>query len=136
MGRWALIAILLVTVGSLLLLVWVLSPLRGGPVAETGERSQLIEEAEGRKRAALYALIDIEEEAEIGKLSPGDLEVLRNRYEHDAIDALRHLDELGAAATKPDDLESEIARLKEQMRCSNCGATRPPQQACSRCGKE
>jgi rubrerythrin len=137
MERRALIAALVVTLGALSLLAWVLAPLLRGPVAETGQRSQLIEDAEGRKRAALYALIDIEEEAEIGKLSPADLEVLRNRYEHDAMDALRRLDELNDVATgAPDDLESEIARLKQQMRCPNCGATRPPQQACPRCGKE
>ncbi len=137
MGRRTLIATLIVIAGSLLLVAWVLTPLRRGPIAETGVRSQLVEEAEGRKRAALYALIDIEEEAEIGKLSPADLEVLRNRYEHDAMDALRRLDELtDAAATTPDELEAEIARLKRQMRCPNCGATRPPQQPCPRCGKE
>jgi hypothetical protein len=131
------IATLLVIAACLLLLAWVLTPLRSGPRPETGARSQLIEEAEGRKRAALYAIIDIEEEAEIGKLSPSDLAILRDRYERDAVGALQHLDQLrGETRDLDDDVEAEIARLKKEMRCTECGATRPPQGTCPRCGKD
>jgi rubrerythrin len=115
-------------------LYYVARPLVGGARAETTEPSQLISEADERKHAAILAILELEEENQTGKLSDGDLVALRSQYESAALQALRELEELGAEARVEDEFEAEIERLKEQMRCPKCGATRPANQTCPSCG--
>lgn len=130
------IGTLIVALLALAALVWVGMPMRRGPRADSPERSLLIEEAEERKRAALFAIIDVEEEHEVGKLDVQDLKILRGQYELEAIEALRQLDDLGATTrTEDDEIEAEIARIRSQMTCPSCGSIRPQGEPCPGCGK-
>jgi hypothetical protein len=108
-------AVLVVILG-LAALVFVLRPLRRGPVRDEAETPQLIQEAEERKDSALLAIIDIEEERSVGKLSDADFDSLRSQYEIEALRALRELDELGAESGSADDaIEAEIARIRSRL---------------------
>ena len=93
----------------------------------------VMDEAAADKRAALEAILDLEDERDAGKLSAEDFESLRAGYERRAVAAMRtgHLAEGDAT---DDATEAEIAALREQMRCPRCGALRMPDAACSRCG--
>ena len=124
---------LFVALVALFALTYVTVPLRRGR-ARIEERSDEIVEADAEKRTKLSALIELEEERFTGKLSPGDFEHLRRQYEAEAVDALNKLDSLQETPGEDDDLESEIARVKAQLRCPSCGAARSPGAPCPRCG--
>ena len=125
-------AIVVVALG-LLALAYVAMPLRA-PAAESSAPSRTLEEARSRKRAALGALLELDEDAEMGKISATELESLRARYEAEAIEALVQLDKAESGRDTDDDLESEIEALRERMRCGSCGAVRTPGEPCPRCG--
>jgi len=120
------------------LLLYVLRPLHEGPVSETAGTEQLVDEAQERKTAAIMAILDIEDENAVGKLSDGDLVALRNQYAAEALRALRELDAMGVTAVTADDaLEQEIARLRQEMTCRHCGAIRKAKEGpCPACGRE
>lgn len=92
---------------------------------------------EEQKMTALTAILDLEADRDVGKLSEVDLAELRLIYEKQAIDALHRLDHVGHEDTS-DALEREIAIVRERMistSCPNCGAKRPQGGAtCARCG--
>lgn len=94
-------------------------------------------EIEEEKLAALTAILDLEADRDVGKLSEVDLSELRLSYEKQAIDALHRLDHIDSDDTS-DALEREIAIVRERMistSCPNCGAKRPPGgTSCARCG--
>lgn len=116
-------------------LAWTISPLRSGPRSDAARTSVLVEEADERKRSALIAIIEIEEEHGVGKLSDDDHDELRVQYENQLLAALRELDELGAERQSEDlKLEAEIARIRAEMVCPACGAIRPAGGSCPRCG--
>jgi cytochrome c-type biogenesis protein CcmI len=123
------IGVIVVAALALVALVWIAVPLLRGRRAEKAPPSPAVEEAEARKHAALTALVDIEEDLEIGKLSAADFDVLRAEYEREALRALKDLD----SSTAGDSLEDEIAAMRRQMVCPNCGAIRVPGEACTRC---
>ena len=123
------IGVIVIAALALVALAWVAAPLLRGRRADAAPPSRAVEEAEARKHAALTALVDIEEDLEIGKLSTADFDVLRAEYEREALQALKELD----ASTAVDSLEDEIAAMRRQMVCANCGAIRVPGEACSRC---
>lgn len=126
-------------------LAYVAAPLRKGR-RPTNERAADIEELESRKRAALTAILDIENEREVGKLSTEDFEVLRAEYEVEAVTALVELDAL--RVPDEDRLEAEIAAIRDRLgretsraepedaviACPSCGAPRVMGRACERCG--
>lgn len=125
----------LVAILALGALVYVIAPLRSGPRTTAAERDQLVEEAEERKRAALVAIVDVDFEHQVDKLSTEDHRVLRTQYEVEALTALRELDELGIASQGSDDpLEAEIAAMRDAMTCPSCGAIRPRATRCPACG--
>ena len=106
------------------------------------ERAELVD----RKRAALTAIIDMEEERDAGKLSADDFAVLRDEYEHEAAAALVELDALRASGVSAEDaIEAEIAAIRARLQqtaprgravepCPSCGTPRAPGRACERCG--
>ncbi|MEA2459910.1 MAG: hypothetical protein QOH90_87 [Actinomycetota bacterium] len=95
----------------------VLSPLRKGERRDLPERALAVQDAEGRKRAALTALVDLETEREIGKLDAPEFETLRSEYEAEAVAALHELDALEGAEPQDDDaVEAEIARIRANLR--------------------
>ena len=122
------IGIAIVILLALIAISWIALPLLAGRRTDTAPPPAR-DEANARKDAALGALVDIEEELEIGKLSAADFEILRAEYERDALHALKDLDTLEGK----DPLEDEIAAMRRSMTCSNCGALRKPGEACSRC---
>jgi cytochrome c-type biogenesis protein CcmI len=114
------------------LLAWVLVPVLRGPRAAPDE-SPGAEDAAVRKSAALDALIDLEEDRAVGKLTRADFESLRADYEAEALEALRELD--AAARTRSDDelLEAEIAAARREVTCPRCGRIRPEDGPCPQC---
>ena len=98
-------------------LLFVLAPLRRRAEVDPPAISMEIDEAQGRKRAALTAIIDIETEREVGKLADEEFRTLRGEYEAEAVEAMHELDRLGASRAAEDDaLEAEIARIRAQLR--------------------
>jgi hypothetical protein len=116
-------------------LVYVAAPLFGRRAALDPRSSSAVAEATGRKRTALGAIVELESDRAVGKLSDEDFEELELRYEAEAVDALRALDALDAIdATSDDDLEREIARIRARLECPSCGAPRSRGSTCPRCG--
>jgi hypothetical protein len=117
-------------------LVWVVAPLRRGPRRVGLLESERLAEATAQKDAALDALVDIEREREVGKLSEEDFKELRAQYESEALAALRSLD-TNLADEVDDELEAEIAAMKERLGrrpCPRCGTQRVPGGPCPNCG--
>jgi hypothetical protein len=125
---------LLVSALVLLALAWVTLPLRRGPRLDDPQPAQALEEARTRKRDALLAILDLENERATGKLSETDFVALRLEYEAQALTALREADALRDSTVDDDELEAEIAALRERLRCPNCGAARRPGGPCELCG--
>jgi hypothetical protein len=122
-----------VALAAIGVLAWVLSPLRR-PEKDRADARTLTDEADARKRAALGAIVDLEDDRSVGKLAEDDFESLKRQYEAEAVAAMTELDALEAAGSEPDELEAEIARMRRAMTCPKCGATRPLNESCPRCG--
>ena len=125
---------------AILALLWVLSPIRRGRVTDTDPDSEHLSEVIERKDAAVIAMVDIEYERELGKLSDTDFEALRAEYEREALAALHAL-EKATIDDADDQLEVEIAAMKERLggvrsaaTCPECGSERTPGRACPSCG--
>ncbi len=115
-------------------LVYVTNPLRRVPHEQPlREGPTPVEEAQERKVSALSAIVDLEEEAAVGKLTIPELEALREGYEREALAALAQLDALAAPAPADDPLEVEIAAMRKRLACPSCGALRDHEGTCSRC---
>jgi hypothetical protein len=128
------VAAAIVALLAILALAYVGAPLRRRrrPPRRSTEDPPGVTDAEARKRAALAALMDLEEERAVGKLSDKDFLALRAEYEAEAIAALKQLD---IAVLAPDDpLEAEIAAYRLRLQCPECGALRPAEGTCPRCG--
>jgi hypothetical protein len=125
---------LLISLLALAVLAWVTLPLRRGPRVDAPQPAPALEEARARKREALLAIVDLENERATGKLSESDFAGLRLEYEAQAVTALREADALRDSTVDDDELEAEIAALKERLRCPNCGAARRPGGPCEQCG--
>ena len=118
---------------TLAALVYVTLPLRREDEMEIRGESAALRDAHDRKESALTAIIDVEEEAQVGKLSAEELETLRYEYEREALAALEQLDRMNATPDSDASLESEIAAMRERLACPTCGSMREPGGACSRC---
>lgn len=92
-------------------------------------------ELDARKTSALSAIVDLENERLVGKLSDEDFDVLRAQYEAEALRALTELDALRASTDAPDDasLEAEIAEMRRRLACPRCGRLRTTDGTCSQC---
>jgi cytochrome c-type biogenesis protein CcmI len=130
----------IVAVLALVALVWVLAPIRRGVRRDVDGASHHVEEAVAQKDAALDAMVDIENERELGKLSDADFEALRAEYEREALAALRAL-ETAEIEDVDDQLEAEVAAMKAQLggvsnapTCPECGTERTPGRPCPSCG--
>ena len=129
------IDVLVVALLVTLAVVFVVRPLRRGS-AEASEvpGMQRAEEAEARKDSALEAIVDLEGDRTMGKLSEPDFEALRADYESQALAALRELDALGELSARDRELEAEIAEVRARLRCPSCGGARVGSERCPRCG--
>ena len=81
------------------------------------------------------AIVDLEGDRTMGKLSEPDFEALRADYESQALAALRELDALGELSARDRELEAEIAQVRARLRCPSCGGARVGSERCSRCGE-
>lgn len=126
---------LVVGVIALVALAYVAAPARrertSTPVADP------LSDLEESKTLALTAILDLENERDMGKLSADDFAELRSVYETQALAALHEMDDVSASDTS-DPLEREIARVRERLStssCPACGASRPADTSvCPRCG--
>lgn len=134
------IPVLLVATLALGVLVWASLPVRRhtGTDLDAAESSRELEEANASKRAALMAIVDIENERAVGKMSTPDFDALKSEYEAQALRALRAADALRHSPEQTgrhgDEVELEIAAVRERLRCPNCGAARTPGAPCEQCG--
>jgi hypothetical protein len=92
-------------------------------------------ELDARKRSALSAIVDLEADLSVGKLSDEDFEALRAQYEAEALRALTELDALRARTREPAErsLEDEIAEMRERLACPRCGGLRSTEGTCPQC---
>lgn len=123
----------LVGLAALGALAYVVMPLARGPRTQSIDPGR-VEEAEARKRVALSAIIDLESERDAGKLSEADFDMLRKSAELEALAALAEADLVASRDLNDDDLEREIAEMRERLECPNCGSMRAPGERCARCG--
>ena len=128
MGGFIVIALL-----TLAALVYVTLPLRRDEDSEVLGDPAALRASQDRKESALTAILDVEEEAQVGKLTAEELEKLRYEYEREALAALEQLDRMTATTASDDSLEREIAAMRERLACPACGSMREPGGACSRC---
>lgn len=112
---------------------YVIAPLRRPESGAAEPGADALERAREDKEVALTAIVDLEEEAEVGKLSKTELQALRIGYEHDALQALEQMDAIGNPPAHEDPLEAEIDAMKRRLACPSCGAMREPDGTCSRC---
>lgn len=130
------VAVILVVLLLGLALAYVLTPLiRGAGEPPTPAPQGTAEaRAEDKKNSALGALVDIEDEREVGKLSAADFELLRREYEAEALAALHELDDIHFTLRTDEALEAEIAAVRAGLECPSCGGARPLGEPCPRCG--
>ena len=130
------IDVLVVALLVAIAVVLVIRPLRrGSRVAPDSPESEQAADAEARKDSALEAIVDLEGDRTMGKLSEPDFEALRADYESQALAALRELDALGELSARDRELEAEIAQVRARLRCPSCGGARVGSERCSRCGE-
>ena len=122
----------LVALAAAAALAYVVIPLARGARFQQRDPGR-VEEAEARKRMALNAIIDLEAEREAGKLSEEDFDMLRRAAEAEALAALAEADLVASADLDDDELEREVAEMRERLACPNCGSLRAPGERCARC---
>jgi hypothetical protein len=107
----------LVVVGlACVALAYVAVPLRDDRAEPRADDSDDAAELVGRKRAALVAILDMEDERDAGKLSNADFAALRTEYEAEAATALVELDALRASGRPVEEsLEAEIAAIRARL---------------------
>lgn len=109
------------------------------PLGARRGRKEEVPSAEGeldaRKTTALSAIVDLENERLVGKLSDEDFDVLRAQYEAEALRALTELDALRARTESGEDasLEAEIAEMRRRLACPRCGRLRTTDGTCAQC---
>ena len=124
---------ILVTVAAVAALAYVIAPMARGARVQTQDPGRA-EEAEERKRVALSAILDLEAERDAGKLTEDDFELLRGNAEAEALAALAEADLVADTELTDDELEREIAEMRERLACPGCGALKVPGKRCTRCG--
>lgn len=102
-----------------------------------------IERLVARKSVLLQSLKDIEFDRETGKLSETDYERLRDRYEREALQVMRELDEVRGGVDLDDEIDAAVReRLEHELRDAGVEADRPDEAsdgeplACPECEKE
>ena len=103
-------ATVLIAFLAVLALAYVAAPLRRPRTSTTS--TERIDELEERKHTALVAILDLEAERDVGKLTEEDLAHLRTTYEAEALTALAELD---AGDETQDALEREIAAARRRL---------------------
>ena len=112
---------LLIALLAVVALALVLGSLRR---SEVTEQIDLLAELEEKKMTALNAILDLESERVVGKLTEDDFDELRAIYEAEALDLIHELDDTDpedpvlddtAPAESSDPLEREIAIVRKRL---------------------
>ncbi len=123
-----------VALAAVVALASVTAPLRKGrrPLPDD---SRGLAELNERKEAALGAIVDLESELAVGKLSRADFEALRREYENEAVEAMRNLDAADGDVVAGVDsaLEDEIVAARRRLECPRCGGPRSSNGRCDAC---
>lgn len=104
--------------------MFILQPVVRGIHASLEREDDELTETEARKRVALLALRDVEYDFLAGKLDETDYRTMKSELTAEAMAALE-ADELAKNGQPPpvsDDLEAEIARLREGLRTDGADA--------------
>jgi len=72
-----------------------------------------LDDLEARKATALEALLDLDEEHAVGKISDTDYAELKASYEVEAVTVMDEIDRVDGAA--PDAIEREIAAVRARL---------------------
>jgi hypothetical protein len=112
-------SIVVVGILALAALAYVAAALDRPQGAASGLTGAAEVELERRARAALVAIVDLENERDVGKLTAQDFDDLVGTYEDEALTALRALDDVRSAGAS-DAVERDIAAVRARLR------TRPP----------
>ena len=131
---------------TLSVVIFLMQPVLKGLHASLERTDDELTDTEARKRVALLALRDVEYDYLAGKLDETDYRAMKSELTAEALAALE-ADEsarsgTGGAVTSSvgDDLEAEIARIRETMRggavCPACEHANPDgSRFCSACGQ-
>lgn len=135
-----------VTLVSAAVIIFIVQPVVKGLHASLEREDDELTETEARKRIALLALRDVEYDFLAGKLDEEDYRAMKSELTAEALAALEADEaargERGGVATQSsvtDDLESEIARIRQHLKsglvCASCGYTNDEgSRFCSSCG--
>ncbi len=120
--------------------IFLIQPVVKGIHASLERDDDELTDTEARKRVALLALRDVEYDFLAGKLDQEDYRSLKSELTAEALAALE-ADEAGRGdGGDDDDLETEIARIREELRSgTRCGAcdfaNEQGSRFCSACGQ-
>lgn len=99
----------------LVLVAWIIKPLLAPAAVMTGledELERLIE----MKHAVYRAIIDLEHDAKVGKVSEEDQELIRRQHEAEAVVIIKQLDAHATEHGLSDQIEREIAAARKRLR--------------------
>lgn len=134
-----------VTLVGAAVILFIVQPVVKGLHASLEREDDELTDTEARKRVALLALRDVEYDFLAGKLDEEDYRALKSELTAEALAALE-ADEAAraegggtAVASRTEDLEVEIARIREHLRsglvCSSCAyQNEEGSRFCSSCG--
>lgn len=131
------VGVALVTAAVMLFL---LQPVVKGLHASLERSEDELTDTEARKRVALLALRDVEYDFLAGKLDEEDYRSLKSDLTAEALAALEADEAAQDGSAGVDDLEAEIARIREGLRggsnCPACSFANPEgSRFCSACGQ-
>lgn len=134
----------MVILGAVLLVaavvLFIIQPVLRGEWASLERDDDEMTEAEARRRVTLLALRDVEYDYHTGKLDDRDYQDLRRELSAEALDALKAARSEAEAGAAQDDLEAEIAAVRDGLRsgsmCATCGHANPAgSRFCAACGQ-
>ena len=122
-------------------LLFILQPVVKGLHASLDRDEDELTDTEARKRVALLALRDVEYDFLAGKLDEADYRSLKGELTAEALAALEADEAARGSDAGDDDLEAEIAKIREGLRaglvCGACGFDNDEgSRFCSSCGQE